>query len=373
MNAQTRGSGPVVWAAVITVTCLLLVVFHAALWLVVPFLVALVIYYGLRPLANRLVLAGLSVETAAAIVSLAFLALLILLLTFLLPWMAMRAVTWQDSVGRYIDGGVALLLQTLAALEERFAFLERVHAAATVRAQVVDFTEQFGQKYATTFAMTLATWLPSALLAPFLAFFMLRDGRRFQHFVSRAVPNAFFERTLYLLYEVDRTAHSYFQGLLKLTVLDAATLAIGLWAIGISSPVTLGLVTAVLAWIPYVGSIAGCLIVVLVAATDFPNQPTLAYSAVGLFLFVRLLDDFLFMPMTVGRSLHIHPLPSVVMLFIGGAIAGVAGLMLVLPLLGVVMAIGETIGQVVTDPRLRARHAYAKRLRASEAAADLSN
>ncbi len=65
---------------------------------------------------------------------------------------AMRAMTWQDSVGRYIDGGIALLLQTLAALEERFAFLERVHAAATVRAQVVDFTEQFGQKYATTFA-----------------------------------------------------------------------------------------------------------------------------------------------------------------------------------------------------------------------------
>jgi hypothetical protein len=39
------------------------------------------------------------------------------------------------------------------------------------------------------------------------------------------------------------------------------------------------------------------------------------------------------MPLTLGRSLHIHPLVTVLMIFIGGALSGVAGLMLVLPLL----------------------------------------
>ncbi|WP_294262079.1 hypothetical protein [Propionivibrio sp.] len=59
------------------------------------------------------------------------------------------------------------------------------------------------------------------------------------------------------------------------------------------------------------------------------------------------------MPMTIGRSLNLHPLLTVVMIFVGGAVAGVAGLMLVLPLLGIVMVLGETIGEIVTDPRLR--------------------
>ncbi len=45
--------------------------------------------------------------------------------------------------------------------------------------------------------------------------------------------------------------------------------------------------------------------------------------------------------------------------------------MLVLPLLGVAMVVGETVGLIVTDPRLQARYAHARRLRAQQAATDL--
>ncbi len=170
---------------------------------------------------------------------------------------------------------------------------------------------------------------------------------------------------------MDQTAHRYFQGLIKLTILDTAVLAVGLWAIGVSAPLTLGLIAALLAWVPYVGSIVGCVLVVMVASTDAPTEPLVAYSAIGVFIFVRLLDDFVFMPLTVGRSLHIHPLITVLMIFMGGSVAGVAGLMLVLPLLGVVMVVGETLGRLITNPRLRARHRNAMALRVRQASADL--
>jgi predicted PurR-regulated permease PerM len=217
----------------------------------------------------------------------------------------------------------------------------------------------------------IMAWTPSLMLAPFLAFFFLRDGRRFQRFLGGAVPNAFFEKTLYLLNEIDRTSRAYFQGLIKLTVLDTLTLAAGLWLLGIPGPFALGLICAVLAWIPYVGSILGGLLVVLVAATDFPDAPAMAYWAVALFGLVRLLDDFVYMPLTIGKSLALHPLVTVLMIFVGGAVAGVSGLMLVLPVLGVVMVIGETIGVIVTDPRLMARHRHALLLRREQASADL--
>jgi predicted PurR-regulated permease PerM len=63
----------------------------------------------------------------------------------------------------------------------------------------------------------------------------------------------------------------------------------------------LGLAAAILSWIPYLGSAVGCLIVVLVAATDFPDHPSAAYSCLALFLCVRWLDDFVFLPLTIGR------------------------------------------------------------------------
>ncbi len=369
--SPARGSGPVVWVAIIAATCLLLFVFQQILWLVVPFLLAMVIYYFLRPAAQRLVLAGFSREAAAGMVGGGFIVLLFLGAALVFPWLTTQAVSWQESLARYVEGGSLLLQKTLAALEGQFAFLARAALSRNVAAQLAEFTETFAQRHLADLVMTLAAWLPSLLLAPFLAFFFLRDGRRFKKFLGAAVPNAYFERTLYLLHEVDKTAKSYFQGLIALTILDTIALALGLWTIGVSAPLTLGLASAVLAWVPYVGSILGCVMVVLVAATDFPADPWVAYGAVIVFILVRLFDDFVFMPLTVGRSLRIHPLLTVLMIFVGGAVAGVAGLMLVLPLLGVAAVVGETVGRLVTDPRLKARHAHARRLTARQASADL--
>ena len=42
-----------------------------------------------------------------------------------------------------------------------------------------------------------------------------------------------------------------------------------------------------------------------------------------------------------------------------------------LPVLGVVMVIGKTIGMIVTDPRLMARYAHGLALRTAQASADL--
>jgi predicted PurR-regulated permease PerM len=170
---------------------------------------------------------------------------------------------------------------------------------------------------------------------------------------------------------VDATARAYFQGLMKLTLIDTVCLAIGLAAIGMPSALGLGLMSAVLAWVPFIGSVIACVIVVLVAATDFPTSPWVVYAAITLFLVVRLLDDFVFMPLTVGRSLHMHPLPTVLFIFLGGAVAGVPGLILVLPLAGVVMVVAGTIGGIVNDPRLGARHAFAKKLHAERITSDL--
>ncbi|HNI83633.1 MAG TPA: AI-2E family transporter, partial [Rhodocyclaceae bacterium] len=358
-EAGQHRSGPVVWASIIASTCLLLFFFQKILWLVVPFLLALILYYFLYPAMQALIYRGMSREAAAGSVTLGFLVLLSVIGVAVTPWVAGHASGWQESLVRYLQGGMQLLDRSLRGLESHWPTLANARLADTVATRLTESTGSLTD-HIEPVAMGIMAWTPSLLLAPFLAFFFLRDGRRFQRFLGGAVPNAFFEKTLYLMHEVDRTSRAYFQGLIKLTVLDTLTLALGLWVLGIPGPFALGLICAVLAWIPYVGSIVGGLLVVLVAATDFPDAPGMAYWAIALFALVRLLDDFVYMPLTVGKSLALHPLVTVLMIFVGGAVAGVAGLMLVLPVLGVVMVVGETIGVVVTDPRLMARHRHAR-------------
>lgn len=365
-------AGPVVWTGIIAATCLLLLVVQQMLWLALPFIFGAVLYYALLGSMQRMVRSGFSRNSAALWVCAIFFGFASLALTAALTWGdGPEEDSWEATISLYMNGGLAFVRSSLAMLEARFPILAEMRLTSTVNGAFTRYTEEFAQNHLGDIVVGIVTWVPSLLLAPFLTFFLLRDGLRFKKFLARAVPNAYFERALYLLHEVDQTARRYFEGLLRLTVLDTIVLAFGLWVIGVSSPLLLGLISAVLAWVPFVGSIAGCLLVVVVAATDAPGNPLMAYGAIVVFVLVRLLDDFLFMPLTLGRSLHLHPLVTVLMIFIGGMLAGVVGLMLVLPIMGVVMVIGETLGALVTSPRLRARHRYAKALRTRQASVDL--
>ncbi|HTO51124.1 MAG TPA: AI-2E family transporter [Burkholderiales bacterium] len=370
-SVKTGGPGPVAWAGIFAATCLLLVALNHILWLVVPALLALVLTYALDPPVRRLIYAGLGRELAAALVTSGFLILLMIGTLALLAWAGARAEDWQSGIERYLRGGAALLERTLTVLEARWSILARANLAAGVTTWLNEYSNTFMERQVQPLAVSILAWLPAALLGPFFAFFFLRDGRRFHGFLVRAVPNAYFEKTLDLLDQMHHTGRSYFTGLMKLTVLDTLALGIGLWLLGLPGAWLLALIAAVLAWVPYVGSIAGCVLVVLVAATDFPHAPMIAYWAIILFIFVRLLDDFVFMPATIGKHLNLHPLVSVLMLFVGGAVAGVPGLALVLPLLGVAAVVGTALSEILTDGRLRARHAYARRLQAVQEAADL--
>lgn len=370
MDAHQARSGPVVWAAIIAVTCLLLFLFQKILWLVVPVLLALILYYLLFPPMQWLIYRGTDRQTAAVWVMAMFLGLTCAFGFAMVPWVASHLADGQGTVTRYLQGGLQLLERSLRGLESVWGVLRDARLAETVTARLTHGAGS-ATEYIEPAVMGVMAWTPSLLLAPFLTFFFLRDGREFKHFLSDAVPNAFFERTLYLLYGVDQTLRAYFQGLIKLTVLDTLSLAAGLWLMNFPGPLLLGSICAVLAWVPYVGSILGGLLVVLVAATDFPGDITMAYSAIVLFVLVRLLDDFVYMPLTIGKSLHMHPVITVLMIFVGGAVAGVSGLMLVLPLLGVVMVVGETVGRIAADDRLRARHRHARALHRAAIAKDL--
>ena len=371
MSDPHQASGPLVWLVTIVVTTLLLIASAKALWLVVPLLLAIILYYMLYPVVRRLALAGVTRETAAALVAGGVAVLAIAVIVPTVPWLLAQSVSGEEALNRYLEGGRVLIDRTLTTLEAQFAFLQRMDFHAEVGRKAEEFGDAFMQKQLAETLLRAAMGLPSLLLAPFFAFFLLRDGRQMLQMLYAAVPNAFFERSVYMFDRVHMTARNYFQGLLKLAAADTALLTLGLWIIGVPGAFILGVIAAVLAWIPVVGAVLGGTMVVLAAATAFPADPWIVYASLALFVTVRMLDAFVVMPLTVGRSIRMHPVPTVLMIFIGGTVAGIAGLVLALPLAAVVSTVVGTIGGIVVDPRLRARHAYAKALEAQRMTSDL--
>jgi predicted PurR-regulated permease PerM len=255
--------------------------------------------------------------------------------------------------------------QTDGLVAEKLLLLKSSAPAPSALPKLDEKAKQILRQQLAPLLLQMIYWLPSLLLVPYLTYFMLQDGNRLKKHLIGGVPNAFFEKTLLLVDRVDRSLQGFLIGVVKLTFLDTVCLGLGLWLLRIHYPFVLGLIAAVLAWVPYVGSVAGCVLVTLVAATDFPTYHYKIYNCIGLFICVRLLDDFVFLPLTVGRSLQFHPVLSVLMLFVGAAVAGPTGLLFVLPVLGVVAVIIQTLDEILTDERLRARHRHARQLRRS--------
>jgi predicted PurR-regulated permease PerM len=397
---RALATGPIVWLGIIVTTCLLLVIFQTVLWLVMPVLLAVVANYMLSPLVKLAMARGITRSRAVFIVTV-LLTLLIVAIGFdVAPKVSSTVRDMPANIGKYAATANKLAVNARQTVSTYLPFLAprkpvpapsapasepplppadtlasggpaNTGAPATnpddLQNQVADWQE----KYSGDIAMELVRWIPSLLLVPYITYFFLLDGPRFKRFLVQAIPNAFFEKTLYLFYRVEDQMRRYFQGLLSLTALDALCLGCGLWFLGLNTPFFLAITAAIMAWLPYLGSIGGALLVALVAATDFPNNTWLPYEVLGLFVAVRLLDDFVFMPLTVGRSLHMHPLVTVLMILLGGAVAGISGLLLVMPVLGVVMVTGQIIGELLTDARILARHRYARHLRHMRARADL--
>ena len=108
-SGRYLSTGPLVWVATISCTTLLLALLRQALWLVVPFLLAIILYYALFPAVRRLTLAGVARETAAALVAGSFFVVATAVMVPTVSWLAGHAVSGEEAFFRYIEAGRGLV------------------------------------------------------------------------------------------------------------------------------------------------------------------------------------------------------------------------------------------------------------------------
>ncbi len=140
------------------------------------------------------------------------------------------------------------------------------------------------------------------------------------------------------LLEVETMTKSYLLGLLiqisYITILLGGTLML----MGIKHALLIGIIFAVLNLIPYIGALVGNLIGVLLTLTS-SQELWQIWAVLGTIAVVQFLDNNILMPRIVGSKVKLNALASIVGVFIGGALAGVAGMFLSLPVMALLKII----------------------------------
>ncbi len=179
------------------------------------------------------------------------------------------------------------------------------------------------------------TLLTLVVLVPFFAFFLLKDSKRGVAFLMDRIPPRHIETSVALWCEIDQIIGRYLRGVALDGLAVGVLTTVGMWIAGIPYPLLLGAIAGLASVVPMLGIVLGAGAAVLVALTQ-----GLGLKGVGLallvFAIVKVVDDVVLQPLTIGRSVHQHPMLVVASIVAGGEAFGLVGMFLAVPAITVV-------------------------------------
>jgi predicted PurR-regulated permease PerM len=104
---------------------------------------------------------------------------------------------------------------------------------------------------------------------------------------------------------------------------------VGLWLLGIPLAFTLGLFTALMIFVPYVGALISEIPAFLVALNQSPRT---AIYVIVLYLSLHVVEGYLLTPLVQKRAVHLPPVLTILMQFLLWNIAGLLGVAVATPL-----------------------------------------
>ena len=173
---------------------------------------------------------------------------------------------------------------------------------------------------------TLAFGLSFALLS---LFFLLKDGPSMRAWVDRhlglPLPAA---RTV--TGGVIRSLRGYFRGVTLIAAFNGVVVGLGALVLGVPLAGTIGVVTFVTAYVPFVGAfVAGAFAVVIALGA---NGTTTALIMLVIVLAANGLLQNIVQPFAMGSALDLNPLVVLVVTIGAGCLFGMLGLVLAAPL-----------------------------------------
>ncbi len=316
--------------------------------LLVSSLLAFVIAYLLGPVVNHMernglhrVLATLSVFGAASVA-------IVLIGVVSAPYVGNTLTVLQQEAPKYITG----FSRVLADGEKRLSdILGPVSASFDVTNYVESTLTKWTQNFFDQLPKFLRQFFTVMLLAPFLAFFMVKDGRSIVHWLLSIVPNNIFEAGLSLLHQINQQIGYFVRARLLEGVIVGLVTGIGLMAIQFPFALLLALFAALTNLIPYIGPLIGFIPALMIALVNGDSSLNLVLLVV-VYLIAQLIDMVFLLPIVVAKIVDLHPVTVIIVIIAGAQILGVLGMIISIPVAATLKVTIGTVYRHLTDSRV---------------------
>jgi predicted PurR-regulated permease PerM len=189
---------------------------------------------------------------------------------------------------------------------------------------------------------TFTNALLNIVLLPIYTFLLLLYRTIFIKFLFKLFKKEDESRLHDILFNIKIAIQSFLLGLLTEMGIVATLTSIGFLIIGLDYALLLGVITGILNLIPYVGiTFAGLLAIfaTLTSSTDL----SIIMGTIIVNSLVQLIDNNILVPMVVSSKVKVNAIVSLIAIVIGGALAGVAGMFLAIPVVAIVKVIFDRV------------------------------
>jgi predicted PurR-regulated permease PerM len=327
------------------------------LWLLspimLPFVLGMVLAYLLDPLANRLIKRGMSRLIAALLILGGFVVAFALLALLIAPVLSRQFSGFIAHAPDY-----ALRIQAMVS-DPNHPWIKTIVGDNLVGSDkaVGDLTNQ-ALGYVSSFlgslwsrGRALLSIFSLVIITPVVAFYLLCDWDRMVSAVDRLIPVPQRDTVRSLGHEIDSTISAYVRGQSGVCLILGSYYAVGLSLAGLNFGLLIGVVSGLISFIPYVGSLTALVLSLTVAlAQFFPDWTSISIVA-AVVLVGQFLEGNLISPFLVGHSVGLHPVWLMFALFAFGYLFGFVGLLLAVPLAAAAgVLIRFAIGRYLASP-----------------------
>lgn len=313
-----------------------------------PFVWAGVLAYVLLPLV-ALLERRLSMPrtAAAAVVFLGLVAVIIGGGRLLVP----LAIDQVRELQRTLPSLIANAQNTLAETADQVG-LEDLDALIVNFSGGSDLTQMVARG-AVPFIVGLGHFLLELLVFLIATFFLLRDAPRLVQWFRRILPASQRNELIPLFAQVNTLLGRYVRGQVFLIGVMSTVTFIGLSVLQIPFALLLGLMTGVLEVIPIVGPITAGAIACLVAlghpAPWGLSQIWYVAIVAGMYTLLRHSEDYFVIPLVIGRIVRLHPAVVIFSLLTGGALYGLLGVLIAVPVAATLRLVLIYVGAKLRD------------------------
>ncbi len=303
--------------------------------ILLPFVLAILLVYLINPLIEKLIEKGQPRLGALIFIF----GILIALLSFTVVSILPTIVNELDSLSHNLPTYMEQIQIEADRLNQKY---ERIKLPPIVTTILDKSSKKFEEVTLKVIEQTsrailgLLSRLFSLIMAPILAFYLLKDLVDIEELFWSLIPKDNRPGVRNLLTRIDKALFGFFKGQLIVSVLVGILSIIGLRILKIKFYLIIGIFVGIFNIVPYFGPVLGALPAVIIAGLSSTKSALLVSL---LFLIIQQVEGSLLSPKIMSEEVGLHPVIVIFALLAGGELLGIIGMLLAVPVAAIIKEI----------------------------------